>query len=425
MSVDSLNQYRQVLGIEPLNDAHPVIMAYMWRVLLQLFGFPGIMLVFHQLIYWAAIVLLVVRATDKLYVRMILLILIGFCPPMIIMSLHIWKDVWMMSSLALAAAAMLGYVQRPHWGWVFITLIALFYAVAVRINGFIPGIILLAFLCYLLVSKFHLSKWRTVAMMLTVMLVFSLGYTAMMSWVNNKIHHIYGMGTLIVWDIAAISLAENKDLLPSYLPRLTESKNSLDDLKQVYDPLVNVTSYRIISPYPAEPYQNQLIKDWLALIITYPLPYLQHRTHLFSVLLGATDGPVYQPYHRLGIYKRNNSGLHFISITDEQLKDYLHLFSKLSTSIFYRPWVYFLLAIAVLSISGRRIIKKTGDRKYNLLAATVSLSGIANTGSLFFIATAADYRYITWTIFSAIISAVILLIDITNKRNTQCTQLPK
>ena len=415
MSFDSLAQYRQVLGISPLNDAHPVIMVYLWRGLLKAFDYPGVMLSFHQLLYWFSITLFVFLVTRRPYSRMMLLILIGFCPPLVITSLHVWKDVGMMSALALASSALLGYIHRPHWGWILVTLLSLFYAVAVRINGFIPAIFVLVLLCYLVISKYDLPKWKTVALTTFVALVVSLGHLFIMGIVNIDAKRSYGIGTLIVWDMVAISIAEKKDLLPTYLPRI-ESTNILHDLEQANNTEANYPSYAVVSPYPAETHQKQLIKDWLSLVMAHPAQYLHHRAHVFAVLLGAKDRVIYYPYHP-GI-DENNLGLRFTSISNEELISYFHIFNKLSESIFYRPWLYFLLAIIVTLISGLRLVRKIGLKPHNLLAATIALSGLATAISLFFLATAADYRYMTWTIFSALIATAILGADIWRSKSS-------
>jgi hypothetical protein len=415
MSDDSLTQYRQVIGAQSLNDAHPVVMVYWWRTLLDVFGFPGVMLAFHQLMYWSALVLLVVQITPVLYRRLLLLVMMGFWPPMLMMSLHIWKDVGMMSALALCAAAVLAYARKPHWGWFLMALLALFYAVAVRINGFIPGIILLLCLCYFLARQYRLSSWRTAGITILLSLGIALGQWSIMGMINAGVQRIYGMGTLLVWDMAAISVAENQNLLPPYLPEKIPGTDVLTGLQEKYTPLVNTPIYEVVSPYLDEQYHAQLRKDWLTLVVTHPQDYLAHRFHVFTALLGLTDGAVYSAYQP-GI-RKNWLGVQFVSLSQEDLKRDLALFATLAASPVYRVWSYVLLGLGVFLVASFRLVRRWGTLRGNLLAATVSLSGLVNAASLFFIATAADFRYMIWSIFSAIIAMVILLADLRNKRN--------
>lgn len=415
MSADSLTQYRQVIGVQPLNDAHPVVMVYWWRTLLDVFGFPGVMLAFHQLVYWSALVLLVVQITPSLYRRLLLLLLMGLWPPMTMMSLHIWKDVGMMCALALCAAAILAYARKAHWGWFLTALFALFYAIAVRINGFIPGMILLLCLCYFLARQYRLSSWRTTGITVLLSLSMALGQGAIMGMVNTGVQRIYGLGTLLVWDMVAISVAEDQNLLPPYLPAKIAGTDILASLKEKYTPLVNTPIYEVVSPYLDERYHTPLIKDWLTRVTAHPEDYLTHRLHVFSALLGLTGNTVYSAYQP-GI-RKNRLGLQFVSLSPADLQRDLTLFTLLTTLPIYRTWPYVLLGAGIFLTASFRLVRRWGTLRSNLLAATISLSGLANTASLFFIATAADFRYMIWSIFSAIIATVILLADTCHKRN--------
>jgi hypothetical protein len=226
-----------------------------------------------------------------------------------------------------------------------------------------------------------------------------------MNGLNSKVKSIYGIGTLVVWDMVSISLAKNKDLLPDYLPRTT-SDDILSALAKVNSREANYPSYTIVSPYPPEAFQKQLVKDWLKLIITYPRAYLMHRAHLFGVLLGVFDREIYYPYHP-GIDK-NEFGITFENINDKERDKYFQLFDKSSNFIIYRPWIYFLLGVCVVLVSARRLLTKNDNKEINLLAFTVAFSGLVSAASLLIIATAADYRYMTWTILSALLSTALL-----------------
>jgi hypothetical protein len=126
-------------------------------------------------------------------------------------------------------------------------------------------------------------------------------------------------------------------------------------------------------------------------------------------MLGVQDREIYYPYHP-GI-DENEFNIWFSNMSRDELTGYFKLFNKFSTSFFYRPWVYTLLGLIAVVVSGLRFRKRSGSEKANLLAGTVALSGLLSAGSLLFIATAADYRYITWTILAALLASVILASD--------------
>lgn len=407
MSYDSIAQYRQVLGLRELNDAHPVIMVFLWRLLLDIYNDVGVLLFFHQLIYWLGIALFSCLATRKIFIRVLLLLLIGFCPPLIILSLHIWKDVGMMCALAIAVAALLGYVRYGNYAWLIASSVALFFAIAFRMNGFIPAAPILLLICYFSVNRFVHSRWKIVGFTFIAFACLSFTYAAAMNVVNSGVKKTYGLGTLIVWDMVSISLAENKNLLPNYLQYSVTDDNILPALAAANSKEANYPSYTVVSPYPPAPFQGQLFKDWFNLVANYPEAYFRHRLHILKVLLGIQQGSIYYPYHP-GI-DENEFKIQFSNTTREQLVEYFHFFDWLTASLLYRPWIYVLISLVTIAAASLKLLKKTGDRKTNLLAAVVALSGVASAGSMLFIATAADYRYITWTIFSALLAFIIMM----------------
>jgi len=407
MSVDSLSQYRQAAGLQSINDAHPVIMVYLWRGLLNITGFIGSMLLFHQFIYWLSLLLLVTQLTRSLAARLIFLLVIGLWPPLIITSLHVWKDVGMMSALVLCVAALLGYSNHAHWGWITVALIALLYAISVRINGFIPGVILLLFLSFHFSKKLTQSFGRLWALTLTYTFIALIAMGAITSLIKHKTVRIYSTGTLLIWDMASISIAENKNLLPDYLPRINPQRDMFSYLQERYSPNVNTTTFEVVSPYIEKKEQSALFHDWLTLVLAHPGDYLQHRLYVFTRLLGADREPVYNPYQPGN--RAEYMGITFTHISTEDVRKLLNIFDTFTSSIIYRAWLYTLLAIIVLLISVRRVLNRDDPKGRCELAIAVSLSGLVNTASLFFIATAADFRYMVWSLCSALIATLILL----------------
>lgn len=65
-----------------------------------------------------------------------------------------------------------------------------------------------------------------------------------------------------------------------------------------------------------------------------------------------------------------------------------------------------------------------GDAREDALAAAVALGSIANMDSLFFLATAADFSYGTWTVFSGLIANVIVLARVLGARRESGNREP-
>jgi hypothetical protein len=406
MSYDTLYQYRQAMGLAALSDTHPIIMALLWRFLASVSDSNGTMLLFHQLLYWGTITLFVLLVTRQPTYRIALLLVIGFCPPLVIVSLHIWKDVGMMCALALACATLLGYVRHRHWAWLVAAALALFYAVAVRINGFIPALFLLFFLAYVAVDRLKLTGMKKAALGVLMVAGLSLSYFQGIATLNAKVtEKSYVLGTLLVWDLAEISLAKGEDVMPPYILRVGTGP-VLKDLARLRVRETNYPFWAVISPFPPQEYQSQLLPDWLSVVVANPAPYLKHRGHVFLTMLGIGVPKTYYPYHP-GI-DNNEFGFKFNHITEQKAGSYFRGFDRLAETPFYKAWVYLLLCVVTFVITCHRLWRMQGAKDENVLAAVVALSGIANMGSLFFLAAAADYRYVIWTVFAGVISGVLL-----------------
>lgn len=415
MSFDTLYQYRQAKGLAALNDAHPVIMVMLWRFFASVSDNTGAMLLFHQLLYWLTVALFALLVARSLAWRIALLLVIGFCPPLVITSLHIWKDVGMMCMLALACAALLGYLHHRHRGWLLLAALALFYAIAVRINGFIPGVFLMGFLAYAAVSRSRLSALKKTGAALLAVAALSLAYFQGIAALNAHAEKSNGLGTLLVWDLAEISLARGQDVIPPYIPRVGTGA-LLEDLARVRVPDTNYPYWAVVWPFPPQEFQSRLLPDWLKVVAANPGIYLRHRSHLFLTMLGIGVPKIYYPYHP-GI-DGNEFGFRFNHIDEQRAGSYFRAFDRLAATPFYKPWLYLLLCVATLALAWRRLRSARGGRDDNLLAATVAVSGIANMASLFFLATAADYRYVIWTVFAGLLGGAMVAADMLRERRT-------
>lgn len=297
MSFDNLQQFRQTLGLLELNDVHPVIMVYLWRLLLKVHDHAGMLLAFHRVLYWFGIALFACLAVP-------------------FASFVVAAGDRSLPTANYPFAASLerrGHDERPgdcrgfaarlraaaSLGWLIAAALALFFAVADRVNGFIPAMPLLLLLCWFGASRLGRSPWQTAGLMLAGVICLPLMHGAAMGLINTHATKSYGLGTLVIWDMVSISLAENEDLLPDYLYRST-TEDILPALAAASSTDANYPSYAVVSPYPPEAFQKQLIKDWLDLILAHPGAYLIHRGHVLGVLLGVLDREIYYlpPRHR-------------------------------------------------------------------------------------------------------------------------------
>lgn len=99
MSYDSIYQYRQVIGAVPVTNDHPPVMVHLWRLAHSAIPSPGALLLVHQAVYWAAAALFAWGVVSTPLWRIFIFLLVGCWPPLLIHSVHLWKDSGMMIAM--------------------------------------------------------------------------------------------------------------------------------------------------------------------------------------------------------------------------------------------------------------------------------------------------------------------------------------
>lgn len=402
MSYDSFVQYNEALGNSPLTDAHSALMGYIWLVLAKVYQSPGVMLVFHQLLYWlAAYVWARCFFTEK-WKRSVFILVFGFWPPLYIISLHLWKDVGMLAGFALSSAFTLLYRRQGRVIWAVLAFVFLFYGNAMRLNailGAVPVAILLAeaFLYRVNVSA---KLWKVLG--LTAVILVSQMF--LISRISRDVKHVTALGTIFVWDIAAISVAENQNLYPSYLERQIPEDQVLESTKKNYGVEANFYLWDTISPYPPPGYENTLNKDFFKLVVSHPWDYLKHRLKVFGLLIGISEKTYYA--HNAGI-DENTMGVDFTHLSHQSLSKIYGVFDWLGNSIIYRVWFYIILGLILI----RKVFKNWRNRSAtndDFMGLMLVLSGWLIVFPLLFLGPAADFRYNIWLIYSTLLAWLVL-----------------
>lgn len=407
MSFDSIRQYQQAIGEIPLTDAHPPVMTVLWRVLLSAWNDPGVLLAAHQAAYWLSLFLFAMALMKAPLGRIAIILFVGLWPPLLIHSLHLWKDVGLLIAYMLVVACVLADIRRPSAAWLLLATVAFAYGTAVRHNAVFAAIPLSILIAER--AAVRLSTSRTRYFFTTVGASAGLLLVAIMlnSIVSGSAENIDGLGTILVWDMVAVSLAEGRDLLPTYLPRLVEG-DLLPALAATFDPHANYRSYDVIAPYPPEGMTGQLVSDWLTMIIQNPGAYLEHRIVVFSALMGIGQ-EVYYPFHYLGI-DNNEFGITFSNLSAEQQGWFIDAFWCVSRLMLYPAVVYlFLSSILFVGLVIRWALE--GSLPSLLWTAFwLTASGLVMTLPLFVIAPAADYRFIIWLVASTVLATVLVVV---------------
>lgn len=399
MSFDSINQYQQAVGDLAVNNYHPPIMVYVWRIGQAFIG-PGSMLVFHQLLYWSGIFLIAVCVSDRLWARILIIVLMGLLPPLWIHSATVWNDVGVTSSFLLAAGCILVLV-KTGWTWpMYFAALALTYGLLAKLHALFAAIPM--FICLSdaffsaggLRDKQLRQDWRRIVTL--GMCMFASAFLAELLVNNLDVERITKWTTVAVWDMAAVSLAEDKLLVPRSamdFPDEAESE-SLAHLQETFEPYRNGTLVRSVSLLPTRGNAKELFNAWLSLPVHHTGNYLEHRARVFLGLMGTPYNVMNLPYQDQ-IYP-NSYGLALIHKDSWLFQNSFKLVRNSVRTILYKPWFYLTLLLIAMLISLTKPGKlRTFDGRFTVYMGT---SGLLYVLPLFILAPATDFRYNLWMV---------------------------
>lgn len=405
MSFDSIFIYRQVIGDMPVNNYHPPVMVYTWQMGQQLLG-TGSMLIFQQVLYWTSITIIAIHAHDRLWARSLFVVIVGLLPPLWIHSATIWNDTGVMVSLLFAIACTL-LLKKTGALWVFVIgFLALCYAQAAKQTAIFAAVPLFYILCDAYFnSGQRQGRWPKTAMLATSLLAGSVLITTLLGSVG--VDKYTKWPTIAVWDLAAVSIAEKKLLIPTGLiyDKSASENETLARIEETFSPKVNGTLGDVIIFFPEPEDRSELLEAWLALPLDYPAHYLAHRTRVFSNLLGIGSEDVHMAFeHRI---ITNDQGLKLVNQDSKTLDTAIQWLASSTHTIIYRAWFYLVLLVLTLVLALYRLAQNNsfGTR----LLICMGFSGLLYVSPLLLVAPATDFRYNLWMVTCAAVMICLLL----------------
>lgn len=399
LSWDSAWQWWQARHGE-LDPGHPPVMVRVWQAVRLVLPDPGGMLAVQALAWWAAVAGFAHALGGGAWRRVICVWLLGAWPPLLALLPHLWKDVWMMALFAGALACLVAELSSPRRSWRLAALLLLAAGCAFRHNALPAALPLLAWVAW--------REWpgrRLRATLATFALAAALQLAVTLANLAPGARATPVWPVIAMWDIAAVSIAEDRVLFP---PDWVEPGLSVDDLRRDFSPFVNVPSFesgqlRLNFYYDYTPAQYaELRRAWLSLPRDHPRAYFGHRAEVSAYLLGLRQAaqPDFQVLQPAIVPLRDNPAIAAPSgVLHRRVQPRL---DTLVDTPLFAGWVYLLLSIGVLALTGLRR-RGPGDG----LAAAVAASGLLLALPLLPFAPSADFRYLAWMIAAGLMATLI------------------
>ncbi|WP_245824904.1 hypothetical protein [Sphingomonas azotifigens] len=393
-SYDSVVQYQQVLA-GAFDDWHPPAMARLWALLHGL-GWRGQapMFVLQILLYWGGLALFagaLARRGQSLVALVVLLL--GFWPPLLGWQVAVLKDAQMTGALAAAVGVAswwrLDDRRLPLWAAALV-LVLLGYATLVRFNAAFAAVPLAFGL---------LGGWRWDRPLFQAVLVLAAiaAVLGMLTPINQRLLHAQPSGverSLPLFDLAGIAHRAGPQAVPQVPARLwhrAEAKGCLTPI--LWDPIGDqkACGYIVDTLQRAAP-GKQLRNLWLEAIATHPLAYAAHRIAHWNSEMRLWMPATMPGTGPLGRSEPNSLGL---PSPDKRITGFQKLGYTLASSAAGAPILWFAIALGVLFCTWPA---RDGAGS---VAVTLALSTILTELAFGLVGVASDYRYHCWGMLAA------------------------
>ncbi len=406
MSWDSAYQWWQARHAS-YDSVHPPLIPMIWRVCEQVWQGPGGMFALQIGLLWASLAAVASSLQRPVWQQCLLVLLLGFWPPLFGLSLHIWKDVWTMLAFAWAVAFLLKDLRQPSRTLRGLALLALVAACAFRHNAITGALPFLFWIAHRENIGRTMSHPLVQKSVLTLLLGVSVLGLAKLPNLDPRVKPSDDiLSAVILWDASAVSLAENKLIIP---PVLTRRNLTLDDLKTHFSDYSAATVYesgKLLNSleFPYSQAQSQALAE-----LTWSLPrdhaqaYFQHRLRLTELLLGLDqkalpDGQVLMPVR---VPFGDNPPV--TAAPSEHRVLVLNTLESWIDTPWFAGWIY--LSLALLTSLAMFIKRMPAGVD---LSIVVAVSSLAYALPLTLVSGSAEFRYLAWPVLASLISLAIL-----------------
>ncbi|MEN9562849.1 MAG: hypothetical protein RIR73_1093, partial [Chloroflexota bacterium] len=228
-AVDQLGQARS----GQYSDWHPPVMSWVWSLLDKIA--PGAlgMFILQVILFWSGLGLLAAFVTPK-PLKQILIVLIGFYPPLFMLLSAVIKDILMAASFLIGFAILLWAGRQRSLPLFFLSLFLIMFGMLTRHNAILIAapLFLYAGFIFLDLKPIKIVPLSPLWLGLTIgAFFFALAFLLGRAW-SGSITRIesYPIQQIMVHDLTAITLRLKTDFIPDYLAATEQP--SMGDLRR-------------------------------------------------------------------------------------------------------------------------------------------------------------------------------------------------
>lgn len=382
-SSDSRSQINQALT-GSFEDWHPVVLAWIWSLLLKIWDSQLILLIFNLVIFWYAIFKLLNSKADLNRFRFIFMIMVLF-PWILNFQGVLWKDVVLANTLLL----MFALLSKEHLSKIenLLFILLFIFSINIRWNAFpalIPPIYFWLKLNFSNSKKLFLLAISSLAIIVSVTVGLFFSYSVLDS---KKTHP---ENVTIINDLVYFSYSSGTSLIPEV------SKQEIENCQEKKVNGVNyMYRYSCFSESTEISFRNnsrELRSVWLSQIKSNPEKWFMLKTKSFLHFLNFSGLPpqgVAFSGNYLSPFETSNP-----SFGQQLVSGYAVAVSILFPFLF-RPGFWFILIIFLILVFTRTNFKTSSLNLAVLSSAFLYLT------AYFPIVQGPDFRYVYWPVLGA------------------------
>lgn len=294
-------QFAQQRKLPVMNDWKSPFVAGIYWLSDDLFNSTGPVLLAQQALFWAGLALLALNTLKSTCSRIIFFLSVGILPAIWITEILLWKEAWTLSCLSFSMGAAFAYLRNGRTIYAVAAVISAIVLATTRQNA-----VLLTFPAFYVAARkiadhFAKTTEKQRRGILATAFIILMALTMGLSWAVNKKgkQRCYIWHHTLLWDLAAISVHEERLLIPAVFIKAGEA-GSLNRIQSHFthynsDPLFfyHRSPLKLYgtawSGCHEVPPLDMLLKSWLKTVFSHPGAYVNHRLQYLSHLLNIPD----------------------------------------------------------------------------------------------------------------------------------------